>query len=880
MRDDRAAEAGSTTDPLGASPAGIITPLHARIRARSRPALEEVAPLPHPGWAERRHNLPAEVSSFLGRDRELGEVERLLATTRLLTLTGAPGVGKTRLALRVAALAVEEFTDGVWLVELAGLADPTLVPQAVASALGMREQPGRLLVDTLADALRPRRLLLMLDNCEHLVAACALLADGLLRACPDLVILATSREALGIAGETAWRVPSLTLPTMDDGRSTIDDPESGSHRPSSVVHRLLESEAVRLLVERARAAEPAFDLTEGNVAAVVQVCRRLDGIPLALELAAARVKVLTVEQIAERLDDRFWLLTAGSRTALPRQQTLRAAVDWSYALLPEAERALLRRLAVFAGGWTLEAAEAVATDYSVLDLLQHLVEKSLVVAEARPDGTLRYRMLETLQQYALERLVESGEVDEARRRHAAGLLALAERAQGELRGPRETEWLARLGDEHDNLRAALRWAIDHGEAAVALRLGGALWRFWDARGHLGEGARWLEEALALDGDGDSAESELVRARAAALNGAGNLARNRGEYARSATLHEECLALRRRLDDPAEVARSLSNLGLVARDLGDYALARARFDESLALYRELGDTRGVAVALLNLGRLSHDEGDAERAVTLYEESLALSRALGSPRDVATTLHRLGDLARGRGDLGAAGTLHGEALELHQRRGDAWGIGISLTYLARVAAAARDHAQTMALAIQSLRALCDPGVSRDIAAALVVLADVACATGRAADGGRLLGAVARVYLDVPLTRTERVGYEQAVAAARAALGKEAFEAAWARGQLLTLERAVDEALATEELAPLAAEPAPPAPRAPSSVLSRREREVAALIARGLTNRQIANELVISEMTADTHVSHILRKLRFRSRAQVATWVTEQGLHAPSG
>ncbi len=836
---------------------------------------------------ELRHNLPAEVTSFVGRERELAEVERLLGGTRLLTLTGAPGVGKTRLAQRVAAQAVGEggsraASTRVWLVELAALADPTVVPQTVATALGLREQPGRSLHATLTDVLRPRRTLLVLDNCEHLLEACAALADGLLRACPELRILATSRQVLGIAGETTWLVPSLALPADGPPPVIADLPAA-----------LLDYESVRLFVERANAALPGFTLTDRSAPAAARICRRLDGIPLAIELAAARVKVLTPEQIAERLDDRFRLLTGGSRMALPRQQTLRAAVDWSYELLSEPERALLRRLAVFAGGWSLEAAEAVASGewrvasgtsslatHEVLDLLSGLVEKSLVVAEAPVDGALRYRMLETLQQYALECLVESGEVDEARRRHAACLLALAEPAERQLRGPRETEWSARLEEEHENLRAALRWAIDCGEAEVAQRLGGALWIFWQERGHLFEGLSWLEQALALGGQQGDDSAELRNARAGALNAAGNLAWVRSEYARSATFYEESLALRRQLGDTAGAAISLHNLGLIARDLGDRALAHARFSESLGLFRDLSDSGHTALALLNLARLSHDDGDAAKASTLYEESLALFRAAGNAGGVATVLNRLGDLARARGDLETSGAFHEEALALHRGRVDPWGIGISLTYLARVADVRGDAAEAMALASQSLRALRDSGASRDIAAALVVLASVACAMAQATLGGRLLGAVAQMYPEGPPSRPGRASFEPAVAAARAALGEAGFEAAWTSGKLLTLDQAVDEALAMAEPAPPAAsEPAKPSAGPPVGALTRREREVAALIARGLTNRQIADELVISEMTADTHVSHILRKLGFRSRAQVATWITEQGLHPPS-
>jgi predicted ATPase/DNA-binding NarL/FixJ family response regulator len=856
--------------------------------------LQDVADGPRRTGRAWQHNLPAPLTSFIGREQEATEIAHLLATTRLLTLTGTPGVGKTRLALEVAAELVEQFPDGVRLVELAPLTDPDLVPQAVAAALGLREQPGRTVPDTLTDALRFLRMLLVLDNCEHLVDACAGLADGLLRACPGLVILATSREPLGIDGETAWRVPSLALPAGGDGETVASgDAPTPDACPS-----------VRLFVERARAARPDLALTVLHTPSIARICRRLDGIPLALELAAARVKALSVDQIASRLDDRFRLLTGGNRTALPHQRTLRATVDWSYDLLSEEERTLLRRLAVFAGGWSLEAAEAVCAgdrieSSEVLDLLHRLVDRSLVVTEVYPDGTNRFRMLEMLQQYALERLVERGEADTARYRHAGWFLALAERAEPELRGPHEREWSERLEGECENLRAALRWLVERGEAERSLRLGSALWRFWSVRGHLIEGLDWLEQVLALSGASGDVTDQVLRARAGALNGAGNLAAARGEHARAVTFLGESLALRRQLADPAGVAISLHNLGMAARNLGDRALAQARFDESLTLFRQVGDTRNAGLSLLNLGRLSHDAGDRERATTLYADSLAHFRAAGSAQGIATALNRLGELARDRGDLTAAVRLHEEALSMHRDRADPWGIGLSLTGLARVAVVRGDRVQSKALAVESVRALHDAGANRDTAAALVVLAAAAGATGQAAIGAQLLGAVAKAYPEGSAIGAEQTSFEQALAATRVALGEEAFAAAWTEGQRLTLDQAVDLALGLAETAPpVAAAPAehaagttagvsagaapgssvasPAGP--PVSALTPREREVAALIASGLTNRQIAEELIISEMTADSHVSHILRKLGFRSRAQVARWAVEHGLRPP--
>src|SRR5579884_1260938 len=494
------------------------------------------------------HNLPVQLTSFIGREKEMEEIKRLLSTAHLLTLTGSGGCGKTRLALQVAADRVEEYADGVWLVELAAIADLGLVPQTVAVALGVSEEPNRPLGETLANYLRPKSLLLVLDNCEHLLTACAQLADTLLRTCPKVRILASSREGLGLLGEALYHVPSLSLP--DEKRLPT-------------LEQLSQYEAVRLFVERAVLSRPDFAVTAQNAASVVQICSRLDGIPLAIELAAARARALAVEQLAQRLDDRFRLLTGGSRTALPRQQTLRATIDWSYDLLSQAERTLLRRLSVFLGGWTLEAAEAVCADAShappraaamgagehaaapleagsrenaggpvaaeaVLDLLSRLVDKSLVLVEESAEAEARYRLLETVRQYSRDRLMESEEARDLRCRHRDWFLTLAEGAERRLRGPDQVAWLNRLAQEHDNLRMALEWcrAEEDAGAEAGLRLAGALWRFWRVRGYLSEGRERLEAALA-----QASASERTAQRAKALYGLAALAWGQGDYTR-------------------------------------------------------------------------------------------------------------------------------------------------------------------------------------------------------------------------------------------------------------------------------------------------------------------------------------------------------------
>jgi predicted ATPase/DNA-binding CsgD family transcriptional regulator len=798
---------------------------------------------------ERRHNLPVQLTSFVGREWEVAEVRRLLGTTRLLTLVGAGGIGKTRLAQEVAAGLLDAYPDGVRLVELAALVDPrsalvpALVPQAIASALGVREQPGRPLSESLAEFLAPRSLLLVLDNCEHLIQACAELADRLLRACPRLTILATSREPLGIAGETTWRVPSLALPDAERPPATDD---------------LGRYEAIRLFVERARAALPDFRLTDRNARAVAQVCQRLDGIPLALELAAARVRGLSVEQLAAGLDDRFRLLTGGSRTALPRHRTLRALVDWSYEPLSEPERALFRRLAVFAGGWTLEAAEAVCAGDGtgalrgieageVVGLLLELVDKSLVVAEDR-EGEARYRFLETIRQYGLERLEASGEAAEIRRRHAEYFVTLAERAEPELSGPGQAVWLDRLEREHDNLRATLGRLSrpDPGEVArggsragaeaqARLRLGGALGRFWDLRGYLAEGRAWLAALLGPEG-----AAPPTAARSRALCAAGWLAYWQGDYAAARALSEESVSIGRQVGDERGVAEALTCLGWIADAEGDHAAARTLFEASLAIRRRLGDRWGIAQSLSGLGWIASVEGDHAAARTLLDESLAVSREVGDKRGIADALVHLADLLQAQGELAQARGFLDESLAIGRDLGDRAMIVEGLELSAKAALTARE-------------------------------------AHRAA---RLLGAVhaLREVVGAPVSPSYRAEQERDVVAVRADLGEGRFAAAWAAGRAMTLAQAV--AYALEGRTPELALPAPPGFTEPSgctqaSPLTRREQEVAVLIARGLTNRQIAETLVIAERTVHAHVGNILGKLGFSSRAQIAAWVVEQGL-----
>jgi non-specific serine/threonine protein kinase len=581
-------------------------------------------------------HLPLVLTSFVGRERERAEVARLLAETRLLTLTGVGGVGKTRLALEAARAALADYPDGTWLVELAALVDPALVPHTIAVALGVVEHPGRPLNETLAAWLAGKRLLIVLDNCEHLLDVCASLADALLRVAPGLAILATSREPLRIAGETAWPAPPLTLPDLQTLPSLDDLPRS---------------EAVRLFIDRATAARPDFRLTPENAVAVAQLCVRLDGLPLAIELAAARVRSLPPAELAARLGRRFQLLTGGSRAALPRHQTLRAALDWSYDLLAEDERRVLRRLSVFAGGATIAAAEAVCVGdglapADVLPLLLRLVERSLVLAEPAGDEA-RYRLLETVRQYAGERLEEAGEETTTRDRHAAWGLALAEQAEPALHTAEQLLWQARLDAEHDNLRAALAWSLDQDREA-GLRLAGWPWPYWRGRRHYSEGRRWLERLL------DRTRAP-TRWRAKALLGVGQLAFEQGDSITAHARLDEGLALSRGLAEPRLVAWALRDLAHVHIDLGDLARARVEVEEGLTLCRTLGEPADLAATLITLGRIHKRDGTYQRARAVLDEGLALARLVGDRWLIGDALGWLGQVAWEQGDYQRARAL---------------------------------------------------------------------------------------------------------------------------------------------------------------------------------------------------------------------------------
>jgi predicted ATPase/class 3 adenylate cyclase len=647
-----------------------------------------------------RHNLPIQLTSFIGREHDIAAVMRLLATTRLLTLTGPGGTGKTRLALQVATEMLTHFPDGVWLVELAPVSNPVLVPQTLATTLRLSEESGRPLLTTLTNHLRAKHSLLVLDNCEHLIEACAQLCETLLRACPNLNILATSREPLGIAGETTFLVPSLSLPDM-------------RHAPS--VEGLTQYESVRLFVDRAAAAMPDFIVTRQNALSVAQVCLRLDGMPLAIELAAARVKMLTVEQIATRLQDRFRLLLGGNRTALPRHQTLSALIDWSYDLLSEPERALLRRLSVFAGGWTLEAAEAVCVGerndgYNILDLLTQLVNKSLVVAEREQGREARYHLLETIRQYAKEKLLEVREEANVRNGHLQFFLKWAEETEPKLHGAQQIVWLDRLEAEHDNLRAAWEWSrADRASEEQGLRLADALLWFWYIRNAISEGRSWLEDALSR-----GRASERTTARAKALYAAGALGYKQADYPRARGELEESITLFREAGPEGRrgLAYALIMLGELAEYQGDMGQPPSLFQEGAALFRDQGDKWGLALSLhglgvtrnpTHLGALSlrwsglttQATDDLAPARSLYEESLALFRELEDKWAQTMPLGSLGNVAFCQGDRVMGRALFEESLAIQREFRDKLGVAWSLFFLGHAALDQDDYERAATL-----------------------------------------------------------------------------------------------------------------------------------------------------------------------------------------
>jgi predicted ATPase/DNA-binding CsgD family transcriptional regulator len=770
---------------------------------------------------------------------------------RLLTLTGPAGTGKTRLALQAAVELSAGVRDGAVLVNLAPISDPRLVTYEIARTLGIREErSGLALLESLKAALQDKQLLLVLDNFEQVTDAAPQIAD-LLGACPTLKVLSTSRASLRLRWEHEVAVPPLQVPEL---------------RPLPSLDELSLVPSVALFVERARAVTPDFRLTEDNAAAVAEICVRLDGLPLSIELAAARVKIFSPVALLARLERRLDLLRADTQDRPDRHQTLRAALDWSYQLLPVPEQRLLRRVSVFVGGCTIEGVAQVAQP-TPLDGLASLLDKSLLRQGRSADGETRWYMLETVRQYALEHLAASDEFDDIRARHAAYCLRLAEIAEPELIGPRQVSWLEHLEREHDNLRAALRWCIDRNEAEMGARLGGALWRFWSIRGYPREGRVWLSELRGL-----AASTLRTEAQAKVLAGAGRLAYDQGDYAEARALHEASLAIRRELGDPNDVARSLGHLGDVAHQLGEYATAQALFEESLATLRDLDDRHGIAEMLDKLGLTVRCLGDYVGARLLYEEALALARELGDPLREALILNNLGRVAYYQAGYPSARALHEASLRLRRKVGDRRGMATSLGDLGDVAHQMGDLAASRALRQESLSLWQQLEDAWGLAYVLESFAELASVYERAQDVLHLVGAatVLRESIHAPRSPGSAERIQRLVDAASRRLGRRAAAEAWQSGLLLS----VDEAVAIAHR--LAQDTAPHAPlSAAQTLLSPREREVAALITRGQTNRQIADALVIGERTVHTHVANILAKLELSSRTQIATWGIEQGL-----
>jgi predicted ATPase/DNA-binding CsgD family transcriptional regulator len=811
-------------------------------------------------------NLPAEPNSFIGRDRDLAELALMLGEVRALTLCGPGGIGKTRLALRLARNIAPGFPDGAWLVDLADTTDPSLLPQRIAATLGIREEPDRVLSATLTDTLRPRRMLLILDTCEHMVDACAALAHALLGGCPWLRLIATSREPLRVRGETAWRVPPLELPAV---------PGSGDG-----MAELAQHEAVRLFAERAAAVRPGFAVDAENVRAVAQLCRTLDGMPLAIELAAARVSALSVDQIAGRLDDRFQLLASGDRTAPQRQQTLKAAVDWSYELLTDAEQILLRRLSVFSG-WNLPMAEEVCADSAipaprVLDLLAALIDKSLVTLDGEVDGESRYRLLDTIREYAASRLADSGEAPELQLAHRDYLLAMAEgiAAQAFLRGdppwPARVAMYKRIVAERANFRAALMVCLQRGDMTRGLRLCGALRNPWIASGDVTEGASWFDRFLKLDGEVPPG----IRARALMFRA--ELAFEQQDYTAAGDCARAALEACQAAADGSE-AGALRLLALVALRSGRSDEALASADAAIAAARAAGDEWEEGIALTTRAAIIARQGDLDEAQRAYELALDVLRD-NNGWGVAQTLSGFAGLAQARGDSDAALRHYGGALALFREIDARPEMARCLAGIGWAALSRQDLPLARSSLTECLQLSVATGQRLAMARGLEAFAILAAADNDPERAARLQGAAIalREAIGEAGSSRARTRMRNLLDSSRGHLDPAAVAALLAEGRAMSAHEAARFAIETADV---------PAPEAPgdvpaaqpgqdgAAVLTAREQEIAALVARGMTNRDIADRLVISPATVARHVANIFTKLDFSARAQVAAWVVER-------
>jgi predicted ATPase/DNA-binding SARP family transcriptional activator len=799
---------------LGVDPQPETRALYKQIR---KGEIKPIQPVKQKETVTPQHNLPFQISKFIGREKEMDDIADLIANNRLVTLVGTGGIGKTRLSLKVGEQLIKEYANGVWLVELASLSDPVLVPQTVAKLFQLVEQVGESLTEKLIRVLRAKNILLILDNCEHLLDACAQIADTLLRSCPNLKILTSSREPLGITGEAQYHVPSLELPDLHQ-----------------ILERLLDYESVQLFEERARLVQEHFSLTMENASSVTQICHRLDGIPLALELAAARVDIFSTEQIAARLDERFNLLTGGSRTALPRQQTLRASIDWSWDLLSEAEQILMQRLSVFTDGWTLDAAEAVCAGndiehHQVLGLMNELVVKSLVIAE-EPNEQTRYRLLETTRQYAQEKLLDANKSELFRDYHLDFFVTFATAIESKLHGPEQVYWLDQLETENNNLRAALSWAIKH-NIEIGLLLANALGWFWYVRGYLSEGIEVLDVLL-------SHGTTRTQSQARALWVRSILAHTKTDYESAYHSAVASLNLSQEFGDPRDIAYALSMCGLSAfysgqdvrfaiewldqavdlydrlgedRDwmlagamnflgdfygqgAGDYTRAAALYEKSLAMYRKLGDKWGIAHALVSIGNIDLRHGDYVRAAQIDEEALALFREIGDKSGVAITAGELASAASLRGDYQEAQALAEERLALDRDMGGALQIAWSLRQLGRILIQRNELGRASSLFHESLGILRQQADSTDITNGVLRIADLAFAQGRLERAARLYGACQNLseLHQAKLDSGDREELERNLAVLRNTLDEAQFAPIWTQGRAMTIDEAVAYAL----------------------------------------------------------------------------------------
>lgn len=813
-------------------------------------------------------NIPIQLTSFIGREGDLAEVERLLSEARLVTLTGPGGCGKTRLAIQVAKKISKEYDDDVWWVDLASILDPALVPQQVVLALGLRPIADQPILESLISFVHPKHMLLVLDNCEHLNDACAQLAWQLLIAAPELRILATSREALEIEGEILHPLSGLAWPVFNretrlNGHNHLD------------LEAITNYDAVKLFVERARSISPGFTLMPENVPAVVEICQRLDGLPLALELASARVNVLTVQEIAAYLHDHLSLLTSSKRRGFePRHHTLKAAIDWSYALLTAEERTLLNRLAVFIASCSLETAEDICSGGRILpeqmlDLLSSLVDKSLIMAETSGKAPARYCLLETIHAYALEKLHEAGEAPLLHDRHLDFFLAQAEEAMPKQFEAYQQLWLNWLEAEHDNLRAALSWALESKRIEAGLRLASALTYFWEIHSYVQEGLSWMERLLAeaddrvslkvhvdalvfatfqymLLGNAQAATSharqavELAEAAGEASNpilsfamdGLASAAKTAGDFHTAFNIIEKNIRFYRQSGPSFYLGMSLMSQGENAIQLGYYEIARERLDESLALARQDGDAYRMAHTLNTLGDLSRLEQNYVESARVYESGAALLGELGAQRDLASLLSNLGYVWLHQGDVERAHSLFSESMTIHQAQQN------------------------------------KPGMIE----CLIGFAATAVVNGQPAAGIRLLAAAAAISSQPSASKWKatQMEFDQYFCLARDRLGEADFEAEQAAGAALSLEQAVGYA---QQLR-ITVESAKQADERKES-FTKRECEVAALIGRGKTNREIAQDLVLSRRTVEKHAANILSKLELTNRAQIVRWSIDQGL-----